>query len=138
MNRVASLLAKVLLSINGVGALIGGAALVLDPTGALLHLPIQHLEYSPFDSYLIPGIVLFLANGLLSLLVLVAVVREWGSAGVMVLGQGVVLSLWIIAQIHFLRMFYVPMHAPFMLIGLLLALSGYCMWCAMPEKVDSE
>ncbi len=51
----------------GVGAVAGGLALVLDPSGATLGVPLELLEETPFATYLVPGIVLVAVNGLGSL-----------------------------------------------------------------------
>ena len=47
----------------GLGAVAGGLGLVLEPSGANLGMPLEALEHSPFSTYLIPGIVLFVLNG---------------------------------------------------------------------------
>ncbi len=47
----------------GVGAVAGGLALVLDPSGESLGTPIELLEKTPFATFLVPGIVLFIVNG---------------------------------------------------------------------------
>lgn len=59
-----------LLLFNGIGALYGGWQLATDPTGGSMQMPLSYLQYSPFETYLIPGIVLFIANGIGSLVVL--------------------------------------------------------------------
>lgn len=53
----------------GVGAVFGGGALVLSPNGSLLQMPLELLKYSPFQSYLVPGIILLLLLGVLPLIV---------------------------------------------------------------------
>ena len=42
----------------GVGALAGGAALMLGPRGEILPLPLSALSGSPFTDYLVPGAIL--------------------------------------------------------------------------------
>lgn len=53
----------------GIGAVFGGVVLVIDPSGELINMPITLLENSPFDSFLIPGIILFVVLGVLPLIV---------------------------------------------------------------------
>ena len=54
-----------LLSFLGLSAIGGGAALIISPSGRLLGgLPLSILERSPFNNFLIPGIILFLVLGL--------------------------------------------------------------------------
>jgi hypothetical protein len=45
-----------------VGALFGGAVLVAGPDGHLLGMPQSLLASSPFTSFLIPGLLLFVAS----------------------------------------------------------------------------
>jgi hypothetical protein len=95
--RVGALLA--LLVFQGVSGLAGGAALVLDPTGAALGIPQEWLRGSPFDSYLIPGLVLFFLLGALPLVVAWGVrsTARWSWIGA--LGIGAALVVWIAVQI---------------------------------------
>ncbi|MCH6232851.1 hypothetical protein [Cognataquiflexum rubidum] len=51
----------------GLGALSGGGMLVLQPDGSLLGMEPGWLAQSPFSSYLIPGLLLFIFSGLLPL-----------------------------------------------------------------------
>jgi hypothetical protein len=53
-----------LLLVIGIGALISGAMLFIAPDGHLLGFPPDILEGSPFSSFLIPGIVLFIFLGM--------------------------------------------------------------------------
>lgn len=55
--------------ILGVGAVFGGSVLVIDPSGKLVKMPIELLETAPFNSFLIPGIILFVVLGVLPLIV---------------------------------------------------------------------
>jgi len=115
--RIASLL---LLAINGIGALYGGFRLIADPTGASMQMPLSYLEHSPFSSYLIPGIVLFLVNGCLSIWVIILLLRKAAAAPLLVMAQGTLLSGWILVQMAMLRMFYPPLHLTFLLMGVCL------------------
>ena len=51
----------------GIGALFGGVAALLNPYEPL-GMPVEALEYSPFDNYLIPGIILLTIVGLGSII----------------------------------------------------------------------
>jgi hypothetical protein len=51
------------------GALFGGGAFILSPDGSLIHMPISHLEKSPFSDFLIPGLFLFTFLGIYPLVV---------------------------------------------------------------------
>ncbi len=60
----------------GIGAVFGGGLLMLAPDGSLLSMPLSLLQYSTFRSYLIPGMILFLALGCYPLLVAVFLIIE--------------------------------------------------------------
>ena len=54
-----------LLAFLGLSAIGGGGALIISPSGKLLGgLPLSILERSPFNNFLIPGIILFVVLGL--------------------------------------------------------------------------
>ena len=52
---------EIFLSVSALG---GGAALMLGPRGEILRPPMSLLERSPFDSYFLPGLVLFTVLGI--------------------------------------------------------------------------
>lgn len=58
-----------LILFQGVSGLFGGFALILDPTGELLNMPLSMLDGSPFDNFLIPGIILFTILGIFPMIV---------------------------------------------------------------------
>jgi len=53
----------------GVGAVFGGLVLIIDPSGGILKMPMTLLEYSPFNNFLIPGIILFTVLGIVPLII---------------------------------------------------------------------
>ena len=63
LSRVAkgALALEVILSI---GALGGGLVLMLAPRGEIMPLPLSALAGSPFDTYFLPGLILFAVLGL--------------------------------------------------------------------------
>lgn len=66
-----------LLALLGIGAVGGGGALILSPTGKLLgDLPLAMLDKIPFTDFLIPGIVLFLVLGVSPLLLIVPLINK--------------------------------------------------------------
>jgi hypothetical protein len=125
MKTSMKLLAIFLLLVNGVGAVYGGFHLITDPTGSTLQMPLSFLENSPFQNYLIPGIILITVNGVFSFISLAAIFINTKAYPWFILSQGILLSGWIIVQTILLRMFYPPLHATFLAIGLCLAAIGY-------------
>ena len=66
----------ILLGFLGIGAIGGGGALIISPTGELLGTPLSMLEQSPFNSFLIPGIILFTVLGLVPVLLIYALLKK--------------------------------------------------------------
>ena len=66
-----------LLAFLGLGAIGGGGALIISPSGKLLGgLPLSILERSPFDNFLVPGIILFVVLGLIPCLLIYALIKR--------------------------------------------------------------
>lgn len=88
-----------------VTALFGGSILILDPSGKLLDIPIDLLSNSPFNNFLIPGIILLTVLGLGSLLVISGILIKtyWASKASILLGF--ILLAWIFIQIYLLKIF---------------------------------
>jgi len=66
----------ILLAFLGLGAVGGGGALIVSPSGDLLKMPLSLIEKSPFRSYLIPGIILFSVLGLAPSLLVFALIKK--------------------------------------------------------------
>jgi hypothetical protein len=97
------IIAILLLLFNGVGAIYGGGNLILHPDGSSLGITIEWLRYSPFNDFLIPGIVLFLVNGILSFVVIIFILINFRHYRMLVIAEGVLLSGWIVIQMFLLR-----------------------------------
>jgi len=65
-----------LLAFLGVGAIFGGGALILSPSGELIHMPISMIKDSSFPNFLIPAIFLFTVLGLSPCLVIIALLKK--------------------------------------------------------------
>lgn len=117
----------------GLGAIYGGFSLIISPEGNTLNLSISNLENSPFDSFFIPGILLFIVLGLFPLLVawflfennksrsgdLLNIFRDkhwsWGFS----LYVGFALIIWITVQMYFLQVVG-SIHLFYITLGLLI------------------
>lgn len=88
-----------LVAFQGVSGLVGGAALVADPSGSVLEIPLAWLRGSPFDDYLVPGLVLFSVLGLVPLAVAYGlwIERAWARAGSLFVG--IALGIWLAVEI---------------------------------------
>ena len=114
-----------LLFFLGFWALLGSCALLADPTGALLQIPLEYLKDTSFDDYLIPAIVLLLTVGISSMLIATTVIRKIKNYPFFIMVQGTVLLFWLTAQLFLNLDFYAHyLHIPFYLIGILLFALG--------------
>ena len=114
----------ILLLFNAAGALYGGYHLVNRPDGSGIGLPLTLLRNSCFDDFLIPGIILFIFNGLYGLFVSAAVIFNARLASFLVIIQGFILLGWIIIQLLLIKTFS-PFHIILGAAGLLLIILGF-------------
>jgi hypothetical protein len=107
----------------GVGALGGGAALMLGPRGEIIPLPISALAGTPFGSYLVPGLILFTVLGVGPLGAAALAWRRHPIAQLLALGVGLALLIWIVAQIALIGYSSAPpLQAVYLGLGFLIAL----------------
>ena len=125
MHHIFRITAVILLVFNAISALIGGWGLIADPSGETLGIPLRLLDYSPFDNFLIPGIILFVTNGLFSLLFAVMALLKFMNYAWLVIFQGFILTGWLIIQIIMIREFYGPLHILYFSAGLLMIANGW-------------
>ena len=114
----------ILLFLSG-GGLYGGWMLVSAPGGEKFGWTAALLENTPFDTYLIPGLILFLINGCLPLTIAILLLLKNRNLGWLLFLQGCLLVGWLTAEIIFDRaLFVVRLHITFYAVGALLILSG--------------
>ena len=65
-----------LLAFLGLGAVFGGAVLIISRYGKLFGMPLSLLRTSPFNNFLIPGIILFTVLGVIQILTMVALIKR--------------------------------------------------------------
>ena len=118
--RVVAIVALMFLGLSGV---VGAVPLIVNPGGEPWRMPQSLLQYSPFRSYLVPGIILLVANGLLSLWVLRLAVGKHPGFGWWVIAQGVVLLGWLIVEAVMLRLMVWP-HYLYGAVAIALVISG--------------
>ena len=135
--KMLRIVAILLLLFNSMGALFGGWSFINDPTGADLKIPITYLEHSPFNNFLIPGIILFTVNGLFGALTLLWTVFEWKKYAWLIIIQGILLIGWIIVQIILLREFYY-LQFIFGSIGLVLLFIGSVLKRTTKHEIQPE
>ena len=84
--------------IVGIGAIFGGGLLIAAPDGHLLGVPTRILAGTPFDSFLVPGIVLFTAVGVLPLAAAAMTLRTSPHGPLAAVIVGLLLVGWITAE----------------------------------------
>jgi hypothetical protein len=94
---VHALTATILL--QGISGLVGGYALMTDPSGALIGLPLVWLEGTPFSDYFVPGIILLTVLGVCPVVVGWGLWRgrSWAWYGSVLVGAS--LAIWILVEI---------------------------------------
>lgn len=106
MKRFLNVIIYVLLLFNGTGAIYGGWNLIIHPDGSSIQLSLDLLKHGPFQNYLIPGIVLFIANGLFSFVAIFAMLFHLRNNYLLIMAQGAILTGWIIIQIFLIQTVY--------------------------------
>ncbi len=119
----------------GLGAVGGGLGLVMEPTGVNLGIPLELLKNSPFSTYLVPGIVLLIVNGLGSLVGATASFTRYWYAGETAMALGVFLVAWIILQVYWIEAFH-WLHALYLGLGLLELFLGWLLRKVLRREVD--
>jgi hypothetical protein len=130
--KVVRAIAIATLAFLGIGAAAGGLMLIADPTGKRIGMPLSFLDHSPFQSFLIPGIILLVANGALSLLIMLAAIRRSPGYGLWVAFQGCVLTGWITVEVIMMRVATWP-HYIYWAIGLVLIATGLALRTDVPR-----
>ena len=101
--KTSRIVAIVMLSFLSLSGIVGAIPLLMHPGGEPWAMPQSLLRHSPFHSYLVPGVILLVANGLLSLWVLWLTVSRRPGYGWWVIAQGCVLLGWLIVEVAMLR-----------------------------------
>ncbi len=84
----------------GIGAAVSGMLFIIRPSGELLQAPVEMLAGSPFRDFFIPGIILFLVNGIGQLLAGVITLRRHRCAAFTGAVFGIGLMIWIFVQVN--------------------------------------
>jgi magnesium-transporting ATPase (P-type) len=66
----------IILGFLALGAIGGGIVLLISPTGELIGLPLSEFKNIPFDSYLIPAIILVSVLGIIPVLLIISLVKK--------------------------------------------------------------
>ncbi|MGF7050542.1 hypothetical protein J2T13_005091 [Paenibacillus sp. DS2015] len=117
----------------GIGAVIGGLILMIDPTGEMIDMPASMLVNSPFEHFFIPGFILLTCLGVFPILIATALKKRWNweLAKKLNLYQdkhwswafslycGFALIIWITVQVYMINTVSL-IHVFYMLLGILI------------------
>ncbi len=65
-------LLAVLVALQAISGMAGGAVLTIDPSGGILSMPVSVLRHGPFADFLVPGLILLLVLGVFPAVVAIA------------------------------------------------------------------
>lgn len=120
ISRVVSIC---LLFLTGINAIIAGVLFIIDPTGNKMGMSTAYLAQSPFTNFLIPGITLFVVNGLMNVIVAVLSIKKHKYYPILTIIQGLLLAGWIIIQVILVNDINV-LHLTMLSIGIILMIFG--------------
>ncbi|MDS0301233.1 hypothetical protein NDI76_21095 [Halogeometricum sp. S1BR25-6] len=86
------------IGVLGVSGLAGGGQFILAPSGRLIGISPTLLAGSPFESYLVPGLVLFSLLGVFPLVVVYGLFRRKRWAWPAAIAVGVALVVWVLVE----------------------------------------
>lgn len=134
MNKLLSVVSIFLLFFVGITASISGYMLIYDSSGRPLRMSTAILEGSPFNSFFVPGLILFLFLGISSILVAISVMNDHTYSTRLIFYQGLIMLGWIIGQLILIGRFHY-LQTLYLFIGIALTYIGYQ---GRPKKVDKE
>lgn len=111
--------------LTGIGALFGGSAAILDPTGSSVGLLAQDaLKNGPFETFLIPGLFLFFVIGGGNLFSLFLLIKKHHIYKLFGVASGLVLCMWIAIQCIVLQTIN-GLHVLFFALGLIMMILSF-------------
>ena len=126
MIKMFRIIVLILLSILAINAIGGSLYLITDPSGEAIQIPIELLDGTPFNNYLIPGIILLFAIGILSPVTIILTIKNDKHYPWFIILQGCVLIGWLTVELMLNKDFFVPLlHFSLYTIGILLLVLGF-------------
>ena len=109
-----------LLLVLSINALAAGWAMITQPDGSAIQIPIERLSRTPFSNFLLPGLILFLFNGVFPAITIYGLLQrpDWRWIAVFnvyrdkhwswtyALFSGVILITWITVQMFMVDYFW--------------------------------
>jgi len=66
----------IILGFLALGAIGGGIVLIISPSGELIGLPLSEFKNIPFNSFLVPGVILLIVLGVIPSLLIIALLKK--------------------------------------------------------------
>lgn len=117
----------------GLTAIAGGASLIARPDGSILHLSTTTLAHAPFETFVIPGLLLF---GLGLVNTAAGVLALWRGPRPLTSLAGAALLIWIVAQMIMLRTVN-PLQLGFLAIALAILALGHGVTMSRPSRLEA-
>jgi len=104
MKKKAHIILGIIQSFVAIGALPAGLSMILHHDGSQLGMSIEFLQDSPFKDFFIPGLFLFIFNGIFHLVAAIFSFFKSKYAGTLGVLLGAILALWIVLQVCFISL----------------------------------
>ncbi len=104
MKRKISATLGILQAFVAIGAIPAGFSMIIQPDGSGLGMTTDLLKGSPFPDFLIPGLFLFIVNGLLNLAAAILSFISNKYSGIPGLFLGAALVTWICVQVYYIHL----------------------------------
>ncbi len=118
MKKILSIILGIIQLFVAIGAIPAGLSMICTPDGSGLGMSVELLQKAPFHDFLIPGLFLFIFNGIFNLASALLAFFRSRYTGMLGLCLGLILIVWICIQTYLIGLisFMQPM---FFFIGLL-------------------
>jgi hypothetical protein len=135
LKRYLRLTSISLLLLTAINATVAGMLFIIDPSGDKMGMSVSYIKDSPFNSYLIPGIILLIVNGLLNFIAAYFVFEKKPFASFWVIIQGILLSGWIVIQVIMVKDISM-LHITMFTIGMILTVSGFLLLALIRKEAN--
>lgn len=112
----------------GMGSISGAIPMLTIPAGTANGLSGELLNETPFSSYLIPGLVLFIVNGVGSLVASYFSLKLLKPAGILAILFGLFWLIWMAVQVYFMG-FINYLQPIFLVTGIIETTLGIILYC---------
>lgn len=100
MKRRLHVILGIILAFVALGAVPAGYLMITQPDGTGLGMNLDYLKDSPFRDFFIPGLFLFIINGLFNIAGAILCFAKNKHAAIVGLLLGILLTAWIVVQVY--------------------------------------